>query len=757
MTQIKPEGPLNAKIMLVGSAPGLIDIREKRPFVGGDGKILNSHLRNAGIFREDCRITTLISIRPKGGNFSNFSPEIVEEGKRRLFKEIEKVKPNIVVAFGAEPLKALTGLTNPLKRRGSVYWQKELKTKILATVSPDLVMRSWELSPLLTFDLKKAKKESNSLEYNPLKRVSYLNPTFEQACDWLKSARIFERISIDLETLRSEPGKTALISCFAVAISAKKAMCIPLLRGGKNRFSLEEEAIIFLLLDTLMQDGRVKKIMQNAQFDAGLLKWHYGIETKGLVLDTMCAFHTVYPELPKSLDTILSIYTDQPYYGEYVGETGFWEYNCLDAMVTLESSYAIEDEMKEFKVYDFYYKHIHPLISVLTDMQIRGIKIDEKAREKAVEVLEIEFKSAQDILGDINVNSPKQLEEYLYTTLGLKPSKRTRTKSAMSTDSEALKALRRQHPEHLEIFKAIETARSCRKLISTYLTVPLYKGRMHSSFNIGGRIKGDKGDIISGPSTGRLSSSKSIIVGSGGNEQNIPKGDCRRSHIPDEGMRWMSIDLEQAEARVVAYLAQEKALINAFERGEDIHTLVAKWVFEKEDINPDERYFAKKHVHALNYGEGPLLFAALTDLPTYRAKEIIALYFRAFPGIPARQKRVQAELGKSRIMATPFGRKRMFFGRWGNSLFKQAYAYEPQSTVADVLNLALVELDKDPNIELLLNVHDEIDLQYFPEKEEEVIKSVRKAFKISIPIRGNFLEIPIKIETGINWNDLEEI
>jgi len=760
--EVKGIGPLDAPLWLIGEAPGANEEKEGKPFVGLAGKTLSAHLAAAGIDRSEVRLDNVCHMRPKANKFNNLTQEQVVKGTFELRASIREHKPTLVVALGNHPLEALVGKTGVLKRRGSIYWSDDLDVKVLSAYHPSYVMRNYKESPLLLFDLRKAARESKFKDITSTERTFILDPSLHVCLAALENFRTSPLISFDLETTRCSQSLPALPHTIAIASSPHEAICIPFHRRGGNCWSIADEAAIVRALNTLMNDPTVGKIAHNSMFDMGVLEWTYGIKTRGLIIDTMAAFHTLYLELPKALDTVMSIYTDQPYYGDMPsqGEESFWKYNCLDAMLTFEIADKIEQEMVEFEVAEFYHKIINPLILTLHKMQMRGTKIDLSLREKATLEMEAKLSSVKESLEafagyELNVNSPKQLGIFLYDELGMKPKYKRGTKTR-TTDKEALASLRSS--DGSVVFELIERARHFGKTISTYLKAPLVKGRMHCSYNVGGRVKDEKSDVVAGPSTGRLSSSMNVVVGSGTNLQNFPKGVCREMFIPDNGKMWMRVDLAQAENRVVAWLAEEDAMMEAFKSGKDIHKLVASWLYEKdiEGIEDDERQFAKKNVHGLNYLEGPNTFARLAGIPVARSKEIIATYFSAFPNVKAWHVKVEAELRRTRTLTNPLGRKRSFFGRLDNTTLRQAVAFVPQSTVADTLNIALTRLDA-MGVQVLLNVHDETDFQYDKGKLKETVKMVAKAFNIPLNIHGRTLLIPYEVEVGKNWNELEPV
>ncbi len=306
------------------------------------------------------------------------------------------------------------------------------------------------------------------------------------------------------------------------------------------------------------------------------------------------------------------------------------------------------------------------------------------------------------------------------------------------------------------IFDVLLKIRQCKKLLSNYL---INKGGED------GRIRCSY--VIGGTETGRLSSRKSVF-NTGMNLQNIPPGVCRRMFIADEGKTFVNVDLSQAEARVVAYIAEEIRQIKVFEDEGDIHQLNADNLppdftpkgSAYENVPNPRRLFAKKHVHAFNYGEGAWAFAKEAGIPRLEATAIRNKYFDSYPSIRAYHMGVQSALNKNRVMTTPMGRRRTFFGPWGDQLFREAYAFVPQSTVGDVLNLALIGFCKINKLATpMLQIHDAFLVQCDDNQDmiDRVSADMREAFKIPLSIKGRTFTIPIDIKVGKNWDEMEEV
>lgn len=757
--EVKATGPKDAKIMLVGECPGAEEEIQGKPFVGGSGKILNWLLQDAGINREECFITNVMTVRPVNNDFGHFYEDasrkhprdILLEGYDRLKNEILDVKPNVIVVFGNEALKALTGLTGITKKRGSVHLYED-RFKVIPTIHPAAVMRMWEYRPLVLFDLKKALKESESPDYRITNRLWIKVRTLPELKAYVTSYLTYAKyLAFDIETCNNQ------ISCISFASDPYNAFTIPIHIYDKSFWTPEEELQVWSLIKTLLESD-IKKIAQNASFDMFFLQTTVGIKVKSLWMDTMNAHHMNYPELPKALDLLCSIYTDQPYYKDMISDD-IYHYNCLDSMITFECAMKIEEELKESGMDELYHTHINSLIAPLLDMQIRGVRIDMKKKVLAAESAREDIKVSQKRLDEavgyaLNVNSPKQMKDFLYQDLQM-PSIISRKTGTVTTDEAALHKLAKQYPN--PVFDLILHIRGQRKLLSTYL---------ESSTDADGRFRCSY--ILFGTETGRIASKQSVY-GTGGNLQNVPKGIAREIFIPDEDKMFISADLSQAEARVVAYLADETRLIKAFEAGGDVHRRVASIMFDKPEdkVTHKERELGKRIVHASNYGMGAGKMAELSDISYHEAEEKMNLYHNHFPKIRIWHMEIERQLKKTRTLTTPLGRKRMFFGRWNAALLRDAYAYIPQSTVADItlrgmLNLYIylpVECD------IVFNIHDEIVIQVPIDDpimsgcgnegwHKKIKEIVIKRMTIPIQIKERTLVIPISIKIGMNWNEV---
>ncbi len=612
--KVPGEGPKDAKIVIVGEAGGKAELQQGRPFVGPSGRTLNALLARAGIKRHECYVTNVV--KSSDTNVNNWyhdrnkkKPKFeLNVARKNVQKEINEINPNLVIACGAEALKALKdedGLSIG-DWRGSVIETKVGKT--IPIYHPAMLLRQWMWAAVTELDLKRARDEAQFPEIHRKERKLIVNPELWQVREFIEECKNHEYLSFDIETSGGK-NKERFIDCLGLAYSDDVAMSIPLTHAnGEPYWSLEDEMEVWKLLCDVMSDPSVKKIAQNGQYDIIYLE-RAGVPIRNFWFDTMNAANVIYPEFPKALSFLVSIYTDEPFYKDTI-KSDRWIYNAKDAALTYEVAMAQLQDMEDFGVTEFYFTHVHPLLRIYVEVHEQGVRIDEEKLEKAKEKIEGEINELQDELNEsagreLNVNSPKQMREYLYDTLGFKP--RYNKAGNPTANADTIKEFyRKTGRRELEIILEI---RQLRKILSTYLNAPYdADGRMRCSYN------------VSGTETGRLSSSSSVD-GTGTNLQNIPKGVCREIFIPDDGCKMVAGDLSQAENRVVAYLTRDENMLGIVNSDSgDIHTENAAKIFNKdpEKVSKQERQLGKRITHGCLLPEAEVLtpggWVALKDL-----------------------------------------------------------------------------------------------------------------------------------------------
>lgn len=788
------EGPKDAKIMIVGEAPGESEDRRGRPFVGQSGQLLEDLLYRAGIARRSCYITNTIKERPPGNDISKFiefkrssvnETFAFKEYVEMLKAEIEEVNPNVIVAVGNVPLYAIAGQKSVTKWRGSVIESTLIPgKKVIPIIHPAAAMRQYTFQHFINFDLMRVKSESAFPHINRQERNYVIRPDYHDSLQYLLGCQKRGRIAFDIEVSGMQ------VSCISFSYNETSAICIPFLEKGSEYFTYEQEADIWLEIAKILEDPNIECIGQNVTFDSTFLFNRYGIKSNNLH-DTMIAVAVAFPDFPKGLDFITSVYTDMPYYkdegkdfmkGVHGDEEQFWLYNARDSIVLIEAFRKICVELEKqgnTETYEAQRKLIPPLLY----MTEHGIKADTKSldresEEAGVKLEEIKIKVNEIAGRELNLNSPKQLAEYFYGPkksggLGIQPYKK-KGSGGVTTDENALMRLARGTVGRppLETADLMLEHRKLAKLKGTYLDMKIDKDdRIRCSMNpVGNKF-------------GRLSSSKTIF-GTGANLQNQPPL-MKKFMLPDDNHIAYDIDLSQAENRIVAYIAPEARMIEAFEERIDVHSRTASYIFgisedeikamDKEGIMCEEigggkyshRFWGKKANHAFNYGQSASAFAKQMIIPDHEGKIIHSRYHTAYSGVRKYHKWVEEKLRKSRSLVNLFGRKYMFLERWDNFLFMSAFSFTPQSTVADMINrwgLAYIYYNQDifKPVKIINQIHDSIVIQInkeYPISEHaRCLSLICSSLNQPLEFNGMQFSIPtdIKVLTK-NLKDGEEI
>ena len=775
VTLVGPEGSSDSKIVIVGDAPGSSEVKLRRPFQGPSGQLLNECLHAAGIVRSNCYLTNVIKEQPYRNDttqFISFKKKIPEESMKAkvyietLKRELEKVDCNVIIALGNIALYALTGERSVTKWRGSILECTLIPgKKVIGCIHPSASMRQYIYRHFIIHDLKRAADES---EFPDIRRpaVNYiLEPSFNDCMQYIAKCKESDMVGFDIEVSNEE------VSCISFAATPTDVISIPFTKGRQEYFRIDQEMEIWRGITDILEDNNILKVGQNVIFDSTFLFRKLGIRTRPCH-DTMVAMGIMFPEFPKGLDFITSIYTKEKYYkdeGKYRIKHGggtdlsFWMYNAKDSTVLMQAFPSMYKDLEMQGNIDTYHRQVG-LIEPLIYCSEHGIKMDvlglKEESKRVGEKIDKLYKELCDLCGyEINFNSPKQLKDYFYITKGLQPYKDRKTHN-VSVNEEALKRISRKGHKEANILLKL---RGLNKLRSTYLEVKLDDdNRLRCSFN------------PVGTKSGRLSSGKTIF-GTGTNLQNQPPI-MKRFMLADDECVIYNVDLSQAENRIVAYLGPDETMINAFEDGRDIHSQTAGLIFNKpiSEVSREagscpigsgeysERFWGKKANHGLNYGLSYKSFALIYEIPEKDSKFIVERYHTAYPGVRKFQAQIRASLEKNRTVTNYYGRKRVFMDRWADPMFKEAYSFIPQSTVADKINKdGMIYLYENQQwfdkVQILNQVHDSIVFQIPVSAgwryHYEVLMRLKEQLESPIEYNGFKFELPIDCEMGLNMKD----
>ena len=592
-------------------------------------------------------------------------------------------------------------------------------------------------------------------------------------------------VSLDTETNSLNPIDAELVGIgLCLGEENDDLFYIPLGHQTKketpNQLSIED---VFSKLRNWIEDPKKEKALQNSKFDRQIF-FNHGLDLKGVTFDTLLADYLLNNQEKHGLSEIsFRLFGFKPpSFKETVGKNKDFSFVDIDEA----SIYCGYDVFLTFKIVKIFKERFSkekdeliklfeeielPLEPVLSQMEMNGITIDipylDKLSKELKSTLEdIESKVYELAEESFNLSSPKQLGEILFEKLNLDKKKSRKTKTGWSTDAVVLERLVDEH----EIIQHLIKHRTLSKLLSTYIDalpnlINEKTGRVHTNFN------------QAATATGRLSSSNP-------NLQNIPvrtefSRRIRKAFLPEKNWKLLSADYSQIELRILAHLADEEILINAFHKNDDIHSLTARLIFEKEEISSDERRVGKTINFGVIYGMGIKKFARSTGVSTPEAKEFLIKYKERYSKI-FKFLELQERLALSKgYVKTIFGRKREFkFDKngLGRLIGKDPYEIDLQSarragmeaqslraaanapiqgSSADIIKIAMVQLNKkfiEMNVpaKMLLQVHDELLFEVEPDSLEITTKLVKKTMEDCVK-----LNVPLLVDIGIGDNWME--
>jgi len=572
----------------------------------------------------------------------------------------------------------------------------------------------------------------------------------------------FKEVAIDLETTSLNIRTTSIIG---ISFCFKKGLAyyIPI------SLNLDEAKTTLNIFKDFLLNKNISKIGQNIKFDYSILK-RYGYKINGDLLDTMIAHYLLDPSLRHNMDFMSkSELNYEPIsFTSLIGEKKNNFIDIKNVPVEKIGEYAAEDADITFQLWEILKKKLAiknlekvfydieiKLISVLSEMEINGIKLNENFLEKYSVILEEKIVTFEKSIFKqagmpFNVNSPKQLGEVLFDVLKIiENPKKTKT-GQYQTGEEILSELATEH----KIVSDIQNYRQLVKLKSTYVDalpdeICKISNRIHTTFS----------QTIT--STGRLSSSNP-------NLQNIPikteEGrEIRKSFLPKEGCLLLACDYSQIELRVMAELSKDINLSNAFKNGLDVHTDTASKIFnvQHNKVTREMRNKAKMTNFGIIYGISAFGLSKRLNIPRSEASSIIEEYRKLYPGIQNYLSETINFAQKNEFVETITGRRRYIRDINAKNKMIRAGAERNainapiQGTAADMIKIAMININNFLNsnnfqTKMLLQVHDELVFDLFPSEKDILIPKIEELMQNAIN-----LDVPITVQSGVGNNWLE--
>lgn len=776
-------GSLEPKLLIVGEAPGKHEDETGVPFSGPTGQILNELLFKAGIRRDECYITNVAKHRPPYNDMSKLHliGVSIEDSIKELWElEIKRLRPNCILAVGNYALEAICGMgitdkngkpSGILDYRGSILTGRDGITKCVPTVHPAALFSrtegedetkgglSWTYLKLIEADVIRAAEESLTPTLTlPSRDLAIAHSSL----DLFRFFRQYEKLNkatCDIESINCIP------VCIGFAFNRHHAISVPLLRQiGKYKLSDmgdNEMDEVWKLVDEQLR--RLQLVGHNFKYDefkltlAGFGDKHY--RSMNVISDTLIKTRVIFPEMPqKRLCDVSSLWTREPFYKDEGKEFKLGKqpieklllYNGKDCAVEIEV-----DEEQEKDLVELSERYGVPLISYYYDYMMRkhkfylrmenvGFDVDF-ARQKGLRKKYTEMQSIvharliEQVGHDINVKSYPQMFELLYKEMRFKLIRRN------PTSEDAIVRLMANHAKkkgHKEILQDVLEERRVRDQKSRYINFcPDYDGTCKTIYNISATetCRSSTGILKKPLRPKKIGLAFHTISAHG----RLAK-DIKSMLRPRKGKVYVKADASQAEARVVAVLAKQWNLLEAFDKI-DIHRRTAALILGYtqaldlrtvhlpviDDMLKDgpERFCGKKTRHAGNYkmGKSRFMMEFNTDaqkfeidinISEWKAGEMIRKFREADDRLEDNfWNDVTEEIKATRCLIDPFGGVRIFNGRMDDEIFKEGFANIPQRTVGHLVQGAALKIEDEIG-------DDDADGYFIGEKHDELLMEV---------------------------------
>jgi DNA polymerase-1 len=674
-----------------------------------------------------------------------------QQSEARLSAELATLRDRLRTDIPLESLQYHFHITPECEK---LFEELSFHTLLNKWKTPELPgVRAKPAAPVLEF--------SDGVPHDRFRTVN-TEPEFEKLLKKLQDSQSF---GFDLETTSLNPREAQIVGV-AVCYDPEFGCYIPIGHQDNSAPQLAQ-ARVLEALRPLLESDQVKKVGQNLKYDWSVLR-ESGFRPSGIGADTMVAAYLLDPESRHNLQALAAQYLD---YGvqtyeqvcgkgkeaitfDQVSIAQATRYSAEDAWVAVQLWNQLKGLLESEGLHQIFYQVDLPLVQVLSKMELHGVAIDvpwlkELSHSFAGELQEIEQRVQAFTAAPINLNSPKQIAKLLFEELKL-PTQ-SKTKTGFSTDASVLEILAPLH----EVPRLLLEYREISKLKGTYVD-PLPElrdpktGRIHASFH----------QTVA--ATGRLSSSDP-------NLQNIPIRSergmrIRRAFVPSEGNLLVAADYSQIELRLLAHMSGDPELTRSFQKDEDVHQRTAGEIFgiSPDRVDDHQRNLAKAINFGLMYGKTAFGLSQELKITRKEAKEMIDRYFEKYRGVKTFLD-AQIQLAREKGYVTSLmGRKRRLADIHSKNAALRANAERMamntpiQSTAADLMKLAMIELDRRLEAEgyqskLAIQVHDEVVLDC-PRSEVDRVKKLvtevmENAMQLSVPLRVN-------ASSGENWMDL---
>lgn len=671
-------------------------------------------------------------------------------------KFLATIKTDVPIALDMDALKRETPNEEALRK---IFEEMEFRTLMERVFKNEKKTTPTPAAPQADLFGFFADENTDEIKNSNLTRLEDLSYDYQLIDTEGKRQELLQKIltkeffSLDTETTGTDPITAELVG-MSFAYAENQAFYVPV------PAEREEAQKIVNLFKPVFENPKTLKVGQNIKYDMLVLS-NYGVEIGGPMFDTMIAHYVLQPELRHGMDYLAEIYLkyETIKIEELIGAKGknqknmrdlppsdVYKYACEDADVTLKLKHVLEKELETSNAKPLFEEIEMPLVPVLAYMERNGVRIDtdalkETSKHFTARMNQIEAEVHQLAGVEFNIASPKQVGEVLFDRLKIvDKAKKTKTGQYV-TSEEVLESLRGKH----EIVGKILEHRGLKKLLGTYIDalpqlINPHTGRIHTSFN----------QTVT--ATGRLSSSNP-------NLQNIPirnedGKEIRKAFIPDDGCEFFSADYSQIELRIMAHLSGDPHMIEAFQKGQDIHAATAAKIYKIDlsQVTREQRSKAKTANFGIIYGISVFGLAERLNVDRKEAKELIDGYFQNYPHVKEYMDESIRSAREKGYIETIFKRRRYLPDINSHNAVVRGYAERNainapiQGSAADIIKVAMIRIyrrfkEEGLQSKMILQVHDELNFSVVPSEREKieqiVISEMESAYKMKAPLQAD--------------------
>lgn len=772
--QVLSEGPMEASIAFVGDGPGEQEVKQRRPWVGGAGKLLWDTLRPYGLDRGNCYVSNVVkrqvSLSRKGNERNIIPADEMRQWEELLHWELEQL-PNLKIIFilGGTALEAILKKEGILKWRGSVLdhtLPDGRQVKVVIANNPAYAQRELSMEPIFVMDCHKLNLVHTN-KFVPYQIEHIINPTYKEARAFIRDLKRVKRpVSLDVEHIS---GHTA---CYGLSNDPHKAMCINFRDMVENRYTLGQEADIMIDLQDLCDSHKI--ICQSGGHER-----YYCWMRDRLVIrpwyDTLLAHHLLYPRLPHNLGFLVAQYTMHPFYKDEFDSwqegknlNTFWRYNCKDAALTFRVYERTHAELVVRQLIELFFGHVMRAQPHTAEATVHGIAVDHDVKKVIVDMCQRDvdklrdevWRLARELVNDDqyspNPGSWQQMQELYFDFLQLKG----RGRSTDETNRYHMLNEPTTPPLAKELLTAVGKWSTESKFLGTFAKARASDdGRMRTDYKQAG--------VKNAP--GRLSSA-ATIEGEGLNMQNQPVR-ARAMYVADPGAVLLYFDLKQAEAQVVGFRANIPKWKAQFAQARidgkyDCHRALASDMFkvqyemvpvvdwDKETGEPTIRYVAKRCRHGLNYRMERFRLSEVTELPYHAASRAFSLYHQTTPELRKWWDQEEKAFRQNKVILNAFGRPFKVVQRIDEEVLKSIVAFYPQSTVGDKVVRVWYKCEEDDDwpdkmyARVGIDVHDNLVALSMPKYAKTCLRIMKKWAEEPIMIKDAWGRGPEPLSIG---------